>query len=183
MHATPAATCGRAAKTFAVGDIAVARGTMLGPAHIGVLATVGVGTPPVHRVPRVAILTSGDELVDVDRFDEVLRGDRIVSSNSYTLTSAAVRAAGAEPVYLGIAPDDPVAYERPAARRARLRSARHSRAACPSEHSTSRKTSCEPWARSCISGACACGPARRSDSGCSARCRGSDFPETRCPPW
>jgi molybdopterin molybdotransferase len=56
------------------------------------------------------VLTSGDELVDVDRFDEVLRGDRIVSSNSYTLT-AAVRAAGGEPVYLGIAPDEPAAFE------------------------------------------------------------------------
>ena len=43
------------------------------------------GTVAVHRRPRVAILASGDELVDVDRFDEVRRGDRIVSSNSYTL--------------------------------------------------------------------------------------------------
>ncbi|HEY9226711.1 MAG TPA: molybdopterin molybdotransferase MoeA, partial [Gemmatimonadaceae bacterium] len=54
--------------------------------------------------------TSGDELVDVDRFDEVRRGFKIVSSNSYTIT-ASVRVAGAEPVYLGIVPDDPVAYE------------------------------------------------------------------------
>jgi molybdopterin molybdotransferase len=94
-----------------LGDIAVARGTLLGAAQIGVLATVGARIAPVHRVPRVAVLTSGDELVDVDRFEEVMRGDRIVSSNSYTITSA-VRAAGAEPVYLGIAPDDPVIYER-----------------------------------------------------------------------
>ncbi len=94
-----------------LGEIAVAGGTVLGPAHLGVLASVGVALAPVHRVPRVGILTSGDELVDVDRFDEVLRGDRIVSSNSYTL-GAAVRAAGAEPVNYGIAPDDPVAYER-----------------------------------------------------------------------
>jgi molybdopterin molybdotransferase len=94
-----------------IGDIAVPRGTTLGPAHLGVLASVGVAQAPVHRVPRVAVLASGDELVDVDRFDEVLRGDRIVSSNSYTLR-ASVQAAGAEPVYLGIAPDDPAAYER-----------------------------------------------------------------------
>jgi molybdopterin molybdotransferase len=94
-----------------LGDIAVPRGTVLGPAQLGVLASVGVALAPVYRVPRVGILTSGDELVDVDRFDEVLRGDRIVSSNSYTL-NAAVRAAGAEPVYYGIAPDDPVEYER-----------------------------------------------------------------------
>jgi molybdopterin molybdotransferase len=93
-----------------LGDIAVAVGTTLGPAQIGVLASVGAATPPVYGIPRVAVLTSGDELVDVDRFDEVLRGDRIVSSNSYTLT-AAVRAAGGEPVYLGIAPDEPAAFE------------------------------------------------------------------------
>lgn len=94
-----------------VGDVAVARGTTLGPAQLGVLAMVGVAQPAVHRLPRVAVLASGDELVDVDRFDDVLRGDRIVSSNSYTLR-AAVRAAGAEPVYLGIAPDDPAVYQR-----------------------------------------------------------------------
>lgn len=94
-----------------LGDIAVPRGTVLGPAHLGVLATIGVALAPVYRLPRVGILTSGDELVDVDRFDEVLRGDRIVSSNSYTL-NAAVRAVGAEPVYYGIAPDEPVEYER-----------------------------------------------------------------------
>jgi molybdopterin molybdotransferase len=93
-----------------IGDVAVAKGTVLGPAHLGVLASVGVAMAPVHRVPRVAVLASGDELVDVDRFDEVMRGERIVSSNSYTLR-AAVSAAGAEPIDLGIAHDDPAAYE------------------------------------------------------------------------
>jgi molybdopterin molybdotransferase len=63
----------------------------------------------VYRRPRVAVLASGDELVDVDAFDAVVRGDRIVSSNSYTLTAAA-RAAGADVVDLGIVPDDPDAY-------------------------------------------------------------------------
>jgi molybdopterin molybdotransferase len=94
-----------------LGDIAVPRGTTIGAAQLGVLATVGAAVVPVHRVPIVAVLASGDELVEIDRFDDVLRGDRIVSSNSYTL-QAAVRAAGAEPRYLGIAPDDPVVYER-----------------------------------------------------------------------
>ena len=94
-----------------VGAVAVARGTVLGPAQLGVLASVGCAAVPVHRTPRVAVLASGSELVDVDRFDEVLRGDRIVSSNSYTILAAA-RAAGAEPIDLGIVPDDPQAYER-----------------------------------------------------------------------
>ena len=56
----------------------------------------------------VAILATGDELVSLDHFDRVLRGDRIVSSNSYSL-AAAVRAAGGEPVPLGIAIDEPSA--------------------------------------------------------------------------
>jgi molybdopterin molybdotransferase len=65
----------------------------------------------VYRRPRVAILTSGDELVDVDRFDAVRRGDRIISSNGYTI-SAGATLAGAEVVDLGIVPDDPDVYAR-----------------------------------------------------------------------
>ncbi len=81
-------------------------GTAIGAAHVGVLASVGCRAPFVHKRPRVAILATGDELVPVERFGEVLAGDRIVSSNSYAL-AAAVRAAGGEPVQLGIARDDP----------------------------------------------------------------------------
>lgn len=83
-------------------------GTVLGAARIGVLASVGCATPKVHRRPRVAILATGDELVAVERFGDVLAGQRIVSSNSYSL-AAAVREAGGEPVTLGIAPDDATA--------------------------------------------------------------------------
>ncbi|HEX8945256.1 MAG TPA: gephyrin-like molybdotransferase Glp [Gemmatimonadaceae bacterium] len=92
------------------GALAVPRGTRIGPAHLGVLASVGCALVPVHRRPRVAVLASGDEIVDVDQFDAVRRGDRIVSSNSYTIAAAA-RAAGADVVDLGIVGDDPVAYE------------------------------------------------------------------------
>jgi molybdopterin molybdotransferase len=81
-------------------------GTPIGAAHVGVLASVGCVQPEVHRRPRVAILATGDELVPLERFDEVRAGDRIVSSNSYSL-AAAVEAAGGVPVPLGIAPDDP----------------------------------------------------------------------------
>jgi molybdopterin molybdotransferase len=52
------------------------------------------------------VLATGDELVRVEEFSAVERGERIVSSNSYAL-SAAVRSAGGIPVDLGIAPDDP----------------------------------------------------------------------------
>ncbi|HEV8217895.1 MAG TPA: gephyrin-like molybdotransferase Glp, partial [Gemmatimonadaceae bacterium] len=91
------------------GDVALAAGSVIGPAQFGVLASVGASTVKVHRRPRVAVLASGDELVDLDRFDEVRRGDRIVTSNSYTI-GANVLAAGGEPIDLGIVRDDPDSY-------------------------------------------------------------------------
>ena len=87
------------------GDVVLSAGTRITPAVLGVLASVGEAEPLVHRRPRVAIVGSGDELVGLDRFDEVLAGRRIVGSNAWTL-SALVRQAGAEPVDLGTAPDD-----------------------------------------------------------------------------
>lgn len=93
---------------LAKGSLVAGLGTRLGPAHLGLTASVGRASVLVHRRPRVAVLSSGDELVDVDRFDEVLAGDRIVSSNGYTI-EALVRAAGATPVPLGIVGDDPAA--------------------------------------------------------------------------
>jgi molybdopterin molybdotransferase len=88
------------------GRIAIAAGTPIGAAQIGVLASLGFAEVDVVRAPRVAIVTSGDELVEIDGFDAVRAGRKIVSSNGYTL-QALVRAAGADPVYLGIASDTP----------------------------------------------------------------------------
>jgi molybdopterin molybdotransferase len=88
------------------GDPVIPAGTPLGPAQLGVLASCGAAVVEVYRRPRVALLGSGDELVDLDRFHEALAGRKIVSSNSYTL-HALVRTAGAEPVNLGVAADDP----------------------------------------------------------------------------
>ena len=88
------------------GTMVLPAGTTLAAAQIGVLASVGCAKPLAHRRPRVAILATGDEVVPLERFSEVIAGDRIVSSNSYSL-AAAVREAGGEPVALGIAPDDP----------------------------------------------------------------------------
>jgi len=88
------------------GDPVIPAGTPLGPAQLGVLASCGAAVVDVYRRPRVSIMGSGDELVDLDRFHEALAGRKIVSSNSYTL-HALVRTAGAEPVNLGVATDDP----------------------------------------------------------------------------
>lgn len=93
---------------IAAGALAVAAGEQLSSGHIGLLAAIGQGRVAAVRRPRVAILASGDELVDLERFGEVLAGRRIVSSNSHAL-AAAVREAGGDPVPLGLVADDPVA--------------------------------------------------------------------------
>ena len=96
----------RRGEDLAIDDVALAAGTALAPASLGVLATVGVARPAVVRRPVVAILSNGDELAGLDAFDEVLAGRKIVNSNSYSLTGA-VAAMGCIPRLLGIARDDP----------------------------------------------------------------------------
>lgn len=88
------------------GSTVLTAGTELGPAQLGVLASLAVAHPLVYRRPRVAILGSGDEIVDVDQPEEILSGRKIASSNTHTLV-ALVRRAGGEPVNLGIAADTP----------------------------------------------------------------------------
>jgi len=82
----------------------LAAGDELTPARLGVLASLAVAHPVVHRRPRVALLGSGDEIVDVDQPEEILSGRKIASSNTHTLV-ALVRLAGGVPVNLGIARD------------------------------------------------------------------------------
>src|SRR4051794_38586020 len=86
------------------GSTVLRPGAELGPAQLGVLASLAVAHPLVYRSPRVAILGSGDEIVDVDQPEAILSGRKIASSNTHTLI-ALVRTAGGEPVNLGIARD------------------------------------------------------------------------------
>src|SRR5688500_13315737 len=88
------------------GATVLTEGTELGPAQLGVLASLAVAHPLVYRRPRIAILGSGDEIVDVDQPEEILSGRKIASSNTHTLI-ALVRETGGEPVNLGIAADTP----------------------------------------------------------------------------
>jgi molybdopterin molybdotransferase len=96
----------RAGEDIRKGRTVLQVGTELGPAQLGVLASLAVASPLVYRQPRVAILGSGDEIVDVDQPEEILSGRKTASSNTHTLL-AMVRRAGAEPVNLGIARDTP----------------------------------------------------------------------------
>jgi molybdopterin molybdotransferase len=79
-------------------------GTTLTPSHLGVLASIGTGRVVVHRRPRVVLLSGGDELVLLDRFEEARRGRRIVSSTTYALP-ALLREYGADVVVPPLMPD------------------------------------------------------------------------------
>ena len=88
------------------GAVVVSSGTELKPAHLGLLASVARDPVPVYRQPRIGVMTSGDEIADLDEKDAILNGSKIGSSNTYTLLSA-IKQAGGMPVPLGIAKDDP----------------------------------------------------------------------------
>ncbi len=84
------------------GDLILRAGTQLGPAEIGIAASTGRALLPVHRRPRVALMSTGDELVEVGKTP---RRGQIPDSNRWALL-AALREAGAEVEVLGIAPDE-----------------------------------------------------------------------------
>ncbi len=97
----------RAGEDVRKGDRIIPRGSVIRAAEVGMLASVGRASVYVHQRPIVAILCTGDELVDVD---EEIVDHKIVSSNSYTL-SAQVLECAALPLQLGIAKDKPEEIE------------------------------------------------------------------------
>jgi len=87
---------------FAEGDVLLRAGARLTPAEVALAAAMNHPRLPVRRRPRVAIVSTGDELVPPGAEPGP---DEIVSSNSYGV-AAIVSAAGGEPLDLGIVPDD-----------------------------------------------------------------------------
>ncbi len=85
------------------GDLLLQAGTKLDYAAIGVAAAVGRSRVLVYEKPKVAVLSTGDEVVDVDIPPAP---HQIRNSNSYSL-AAQIHAAGGEAVILPIAPDEP----------------------------------------------------------------------------
>lgn len=90
-------------ENFKKGDILVKKGTKLGYAEIGVLASLNVVMPPVFVKPRVAVLSTGSEILDLG--ESARHASQIRSSNNYTLAALAEQS-GAKAVQLGIVKDD-----------------------------------------------------------------------------
>ncbi|MBL8102274.1 MAG: molybdopterin molybdotransferase MoeA [Anaerolineales bacterium] len=83
------------------GEVVIKKGQTLKPQDLGLLAMLGIANVQVHKKPRVALLSSGDELLAVDA---PLESGKIRDSNSYTL-AASIESAGGDVLRLGVAKD------------------------------------------------------------------------------
>lgn len=95
----------RAGEDQKKGEVVIRSGTVVRPAEVGVLASLGRTQAWVYRRPRVAVLSTGDEVVPVD---QPLRPGQIRNANSWSLL-ALISHYGGSPIPLGIAPDRPEA--------------------------------------------------------------------------
>jgi molybdopterin molybdotransferase len=89
------------------GQVVLAAGRRIGPAEVGMLATVGQTRVNVHPKPRIAVLATGDEVVEPEEEPPV---GYVRDSNRYALIAAATEAGG-EVVWSGHCPDEPVALK------------------------------------------------------------------------
>ncbi len=89
------------------GDCILPKGLRLRPQDLGMLAMLGIADVPVIRKPRIALLSSGDELTPIG---QPLGEGKIYDVNSYTL-GALLKANGCEIIPLGVAADTPTAVE------------------------------------------------------------------------
>ncbi|MEJ2414769.1 MAG: molybdopterin molybdotransferase MoeA, partial [Sulfurimonas sp.] len=90
-------------ESYRAGDVLIKKGTKLGFAEIGVLAGLNQVMVKVALRPRVAVIATGSEIVDLGEHSD--NPAQIRSSNNYTL-EALFKQAGAEVIQLGTAPDD-----------------------------------------------------------------------------
>jgi molybdopterin molybdotransferase len=85
------------------GELVISPGKALSASDLGMLASLNRSMVDVYRRPRVAIVATGDELVDVDT---VPSGAQVINSSAYALASA-IRETGGEPIMLKVARDRP----------------------------------------------------------------------------
>lgn len=97
----------RAGEDLARGKPALTAGKRLGPAEIGLLASLGIGEVCVHRRLRVAFFSTGDEIASLNR---PLAPGEVYDSNRYTLFGVLTQL-GVEPIDLGVVGDHPAALE------------------------------------------------------------------------
>ncbi len=83
------------------GDVVLRKGRRLKPQDLGLLAMLGIANVKVHKKPLVALLSSGDELIEVDA---PLTEGKIHDSNSYAL-AALIESTGTDVLRLGVAKD------------------------------------------------------------------------------
>lgn len=87
------------------GDLLLEKGSVIRPVEVGVLSSVNKATVYVKRRPRVGIITTGDEILDIA--EPKTLNSQIRTSNTYTLCSQ-IKNAGGEPVIVGFVKDNPV---------------------------------------------------------------------------
>lgn len=104
-NVTPGTSVRHPGEDMRAGETVLLPGHVLRPADVGLLASLGIAVLRVRRRPQVAILATGDELVDLG---QPLGPGQIVNSNAYTL-AAAVEETGGVPRMLGIVRDTPEA--------------------------------------------------------------------------
>jgi len=90
-----------AGEDIALGEIIAAKGSVVSPAIMGLMAALGMTSAPMFKRPRIAIISTGDELCDIS---EPLTPGKIRNSSSYALQGY-IKALGAEPVAMGTCPD------------------------------------------------------------------------------
>jgi len=84
------------------GELILRKGTVLTPREIGVLASMGVTEVKVFRRPKVAIISTGNEIIQPGK---PLENGKIYDINAYSINASVVENGG-EPMFLGIAKDD-----------------------------------------------------------------------------
>jgi putative molybdopterin biosynthesis protein len=104
---TPGENIAPSGSDIMLGELILRRCTVIGEREVGVLASVGVKRIRVYRRPRVAVISTGRELIPPG---SPLEFGKIYDVNSYTI-SHALKRLGAEPLLLGIAGDDPKEIE------------------------------------------------------------------------
>lgn len=97
----------RAGEDLARGSVALAAGKRIGPAELGLIASLGIAEVDVKRRLRVAFFSTGDELTSIGK---PLGPGQIYDSNRYTLHGL-LHQLGAEVIDMGVVPDQPAALE------------------------------------------------------------------------